>query len=140
MKLKTLLLQYIKILNSKLNIYFVIIILGISTVIFSHEEDKNKISRIPESSRDYSRGLSKQSGLLEEGLRKYRKSATIDGNLVTGPIFNSGLISASEVGDYNVRIGWPKGTMRNDYIYGSWFFVASEVADTNGIIFQEKYF
>jgi len=133
MRLKTDLLRLTKYVSSKLNLYFIIIILVLSSVIFSHEEDRSTANRIITGSRNYERGSSKPTGILEEGLRKYRKSATVDGNLVTGPIFNSGCISASEIGDYEIRIGWPKGTYYNDYIYGSWFFVASEVVDTNGV-------
>lgn len=133
MRLINNLFQFVKNSVSKSYLYFIIFILILSTVIYSHDENKNKKIQITNSSRDYIRSMSKSSNMLEEGLRKYRKSTTVDGNLVNGPIFNSGLISASEVGDYNIRIGWPKGTMFNDYIYGSWFFVASEVVDTNGV-------
>ncbi|MCB0312053.1 MAG: hypothetical protein KDH84_02115, partial [Calditrichaeota bacterium] len=57
----------------------------------------------------------------------------MDGNLVTGPVINSGLISYSGIGN-DLRIGWPKGVNRSDYIWGSYFYVAGEVLDVNNDI------
>ena len=62
----------------------------------NYNDHKNSVSgkRTLKSSRNYTRELYKPSNPLnEEGLVKYRKIAIMDGNLVTGPIINSGLIS-----------------------------------------------
>lgn len=75
----------------------------------------------------------KVSQSLEDGHAQYRRIAMMDGNLVTGPVINSGLISYSGIGN-DLRIGWPKGVNRSDYIWGSYFYVAGEVLDVNNDI------
>ena len=116
---------------------FVFILMTCTSLVYSQQnyneaKKENSSQTFSGSSRDYQRGLSKKSASLEEdGLVKYRKIAMHDGNLVTGPIVNSGLISYSGIGD-DLRMGWPKGTMRADYIWGSYFYVAGEVVDANG--------
>lgn len=126
--------KYLKNITSKTTFASILILLCITGQIFSqdnyrqHKENASGYNST-RSSRDYSRTLPKP--LDEEGLVKYRKIAIMDGNLVTGPVVNSGLISYSGIGD-DLRIGWPKGTMRADYIWGSYFYVAAEVVDVNG--------
>ncbi len=128
---------FFKIKNNIFYLCFAMALLSSSNLLLSQEKyndyKKERSSQTSlRSSRNYTRGLAKPSGTLdEEGLVKYRKIAMHDGNLVTGPIINSGLISYSGIGD-DIRIGWPKGTKWARYIWGSYFYVAGEVVDASG--------
>ncbi len=84
------------------------------------------------NTRGYSR-FSKGAKTVQEGHSQYRQIAMHDGNLVTGPVTNSGVISQGESGNnYGLRIGWPKGAERSDYIWRAFFYVAAEVVNHNG--------
>lgn len=123
--------------SAKIVFVFSIFFLSFNISLFAQEnysDFKNVKSpaRKISGSRDYTRGLPKQTNTTDEdGLVKYRKIAMHDGNLVSGPIINSGLISYSGIGD-DIRLGWPKGTMWARYIWGSYFYVAGEVIDAEG--------
>ena len=67
----------------------------------------------------------------EEGHDKYLRYTIHDGNLITGGITNSGLISHHYVSG-SPTISWPKGPKKISYIHGTVFFVAAEVVDANG--------
>ncbi len=81
------------------------------------------------SSRGFSR-FSKQKAAQEEGNVRYFRSATVDGNLVTGAITNNGLLSHAQL--QIMPLSWPKGPKMVDYIFGAYFFVAGEVVDIHG--------
>ncbi|HQV33384.1 MAG TPA: hypothetical protein PKV71_15970, partial [Calditrichia bacterium] len=82
-----------------------------------------------EGTRGYSR-FSKDI-LQSQGHARYLRFAQHDGNLVTGGVINSGLLSFSQVSN-SPRISWPKGSLSASYIYGAYFYVAAEVTDANG--------
>ena len=85
------------------------------------------------SSRSFSR-FGKTSAAQQEGNVRYLRDTNLDGNLVTGKIFNNGLLSdAPEQNEYRNRpISWPKGQKMVDYIFGAYFYVAAEVVDAHG--------
>jgi hypothetical protein len=69
----------------------------------------------------------------DEGLARYLRIGVHDGNLVTGALVNSGLLSYHYVGPANpFRIGWPKGPALVRYLHSGVFYVAAEVVDANG--------
>jgi len=73
----------------------------------------------------------KKSNVAAKGLSKYLRWAVHDGNLVTGAVINSGLLSYHYVSGAP-RLSWPKGTMVVSYIHSGVFFVAAEVVDARG--------
>ena len=64
-------------------------------------------------------------------MSKYLRWTVHDGNLVTGGIVNSGLLSYHYVSG-SPRISWPKGAKSVAYLHGAVFYVAAEVQDTKG--------
>lgn len=67
----------------------------------------------------------------EEGNDRFLRFSIHDGNLITGGVANSGLISHHYVSG-NPSISWPKGPKKISYIHGTVFYVAAEVLDANG--------
>ena len=65
------------------------------------------------------------------GHAQYRQIAVLDGNLVSGPVTNSGVISHGGIGQ-DIRVGWPKGALFVEYIWGAFFYVGAEVISTSG--------
>ncbi len=63
-----------------------------------------------------------------QGNSKYLRWAIHDGNLVTGPTINSGLLAYHYVGAAPL-ITWPKGASAVRYIHGGVFYCAAEVKD-----------
>ena len=57
-----------------------------------------------------------------------------DGNLVAGSIINAVCCHTArlDTDTQGRRIGWPKGANLSSYIFGSYFWVASEVLDVDG--------
>lgn len=82
-----------------------------------------------QGTRNYS-GTTSKSNNQEQGHAQYERFNQHDGNLVTGPAINSGLLSFSGTSNAQ-RFGWPKGSQWVSYIWGSYFFVAAEVVDAN---------
>ncbi len=97
-----------------------------------HKEDHppRRLQGSLHNTRGYSR-FTKKSNVQEEGLAQFRQIAIVDGNLVTGPVTNSGVISYGGIGN-DIRIGWPKGPKFSQYIWGSFFYVGAEVIGANG--------
>lgn len=115
--------------------FLTIFLLFVGSGVFAQSIDKETLKAEPQknslqNTRGYSR-FSKPTHTLEDGNAQYRQIAIMDGNLVTGPIINSGCLSYSGIGN-DLRIGWPKGALRSDYIWGAFFYVAGEVVDVNG--------
>ena len=77
------------------------------------------------------RSFSKVSGITaESGNDKYARYTVHDGNLVTGGITNTGILSHHYFG--SPRLSWPKGTEVVSYLHGAIFYVAAEVVDIHG--------
>lgn len=81
------------------------------------------------STRGYSR-FGKGNETLEDGNVRYFRSTIVDGNLVTGAITNNGLLSHANLSI--PPLSWPKGPKVVDYIFATFFYVASEVVDAHG--------
>lgn len=77
------------------------------------------------------RQLGKKISLVSKGLSKYLRWAVHDGNLVTGAVINSGLLSYHYVSG-SPRISWPKGANVVSYLHSGVFWVAAEVIDARG--------
>lgn len=100
--------------------------------------DKNNLEQYeyndtnrPRSSRgDYGRFRSLNKTSQIPGFAKYYRPVVLDGNLVTGGITNTGMISHANTSV--ARTSWPKGPFQVDYIFGAFFYVAAEVVDANG--------
>jgi hypothetical protein len=65
------------------------------------------------------------------GNTKYLRWSVHDGNLVTGGVVNTGLLSYHYVSGCPT-IKWPKGVRQVSYIHSSVFFAAAEVIDARG--------
>jgi len=63
-----------------------------------------------------------------QGNSRYLRWAVHDGNLVTGPTINSGLLAYHYVGAAPL-MAWPKGARAVRYIHGGVFYCAAEVKD-----------
>ncbi|HNS74665.1 MAG TPA: hypothetical protein PKI81_14725, partial [bacterium] len=63
-----------------------------------------------------------------QGNSRYLRWAIHDGNLVTGPTINSGLLAYHYVGAAPL-MAWPKGARAVRYIHGGVFYCAAEVKD-----------
>lgn len=103
---------------------------GIAQTFEKEDYDSRRIQGSLQNSRNSSR-FAKQNKTAMEGNSQYRQIAMMDGNLATGPFTNSGVISYGGVGD-DLRVGWPKGSLRADYVWGAFFFVGGEVVDDSG--------
>lgn len=75
------------------------------------------------------RSLGKE--MANESNSKYLRWAIHDGNLVTGPTINSGLLAYHYVGGAPL-MAWPKGANAVRYIHGGVFYCAAEVKDALG--------
>lgn len=115
-----------------------LLMLFIMLPVHSQENDvvdktRKKPAMLPgslQNTRGYSRFSKGASPLQQQGLEQYFRSATLDGNLVTGSITNSGIISHSNLSI--PPISWPKGPQQVSYIFASIFYFAAEVIDANG--------
>lgn len=101
----------------------------------TEDDEKNKpITLKPQTitgSRGYTGAFNKISEAQAEGNAKYFRFTVHDGNLITGGIVNSGLLSYHYVGG-SPTIAWPKGPKSVSILHGAVFFVAAEVTDTKG--------
>jgi len=134
----------LKLLFSK---YFLIInllfFLILNTTVFPEAVKKNKkntpqLNSSLQSSRGYNRfhKTTKQ----EQGNFRFFRSTTLDGNLVTGAITNSGILSHANISI--PPISWPKGPEQVSYLFGTYFYCAAEVIDENGdtiVIMSDHY-
>ena len=94
------------------------------------KENKSTLIRNSvKSTRGYSR-FDKGNSTLEEGNVQFFRSTIVDGNLVTGAITNNGLLSHADLSI--PPLSWPKGPKLVDYIFATFFYVASEVIDAHG--------
>jgi hypothetical protein len=120
-------------------VLFLFVILVFPTMlaqVFETDADKNKPSIILKE--DFKRGTRSELRLLDKntlntnnGNETFLRIVSHDGNLVTGGVVNSGLLSYHYVGG-TPRISWPKGSRSVSYLHGAVFFVAAEVVDTSG--------
>jgi hypothetical protein len=110
----------------------------INVTVFAQETDAEKYrdagssaegQPLYQGSRGYS--LSKDNNIQAQGLAKYFRFGVHDGNLVSGGLTNSGLLSYHYVSN-NPTISWPKGSNAVSYIHSAVFFVAAEVVDSHG--------
>ncbi len=99
-----------------------------ATVVDKTRDDNAPLIRSAiRSSRGYSRF---NKTLQQEGLQQFLRNTVVDGNLVTGGITNSGILSDAQ--QSFPPISWPKGPQQVDLIFGTFFYFASEVATANG--------
>ncbi len=118
-------------------------LLILSTTLFPEavEKDKKKTTELThslQSSRGYNRFNKTTS--QEQGNVRFFRSTTLDGNLVTGAITNSAILSHSQLSI--PPISWPKGPEQVSYIFGAYFYCAAEVIDENGdtiVIMSDHY-
>jgi len=118
--------------------FLLVVFLFVSVNLMGQETDDEKNIPIylrPQSitgSRGYSGAFSKiEDTQAEEGNSKYFRFTVHDGNLITGGILNSGILSYHYVGG-TPRLAWPKGPNSVEILYGANFFVAAEVEDEDG--------
>lgn len=116
---------------------FLIILFQTSIITFTQsvDEEKNKpIYLQPQTitgSRGYTGVFNKIEKAQAEGNAKYFRFTVHDGNLITGGVINSGLLSYHYVGG-TPTIAWPKGPKSVPILHGAVFFVAAEVEDESG--------
>jgi hypothetical protein len=113
-------------------ILIIIIFLEIHTSAFSIDQEKENYYNQSQGSRSQMRDFPNMKSIAsEEGRDRFLRYTIHNGNLITGGITNSGLISHHYVTG-NPSISWPKGPKVISYIHGTVFYVAAEVVDANG--------
>lgn len=120
------------------SLLLVFILLLFSSGILSAQEETDETKNKPvvlnpkfSGSRGYTGAFAKDAQALNGGLAQYLRFTVMDGNLVTGGIVNSGILSYHYVGG-TPRLSWPKGPNSVEYLHSGVFFVAAEVVDDNG--------
>ena len=100
---------------------------------FSQDIEKDKyLSNLQNGTRSQIRSFTtNKTTISEEGNDRFLRFSIHDGNLITGGVTNSGLMSHHYVSG-NPEISWPKGPKKISYIHGAVFYVAAEVVDANG--------
>ena len=93
----------------------------------SQDYDTPLLRSTMRSSRGYGR-FNKTA--QNQGLQQFFRSTVLDGNLVTGAITNSGILSHAQLSI--PPLSWPKGPQQVSYIFGTFFYFASEVITANG--------
>lgn len=124
--------------NQKCRLAALLFMLSAILPVHPQENDVvDKTQKIPatlpgslQNSRGYSRFSKTTSVQQQQGHEQFFRSLTLDGNLVTGSITNSGIISHSNLSI--PHISWPKGPRQVSYIFASIFYFAAEVVDANG--------
>ncbi|HJL74831.1 MAG: hypothetical protein QF852_08510 [Candidatus Marinimicrobia bacterium] len=116
----------------RINVTAIVLLFSLSPAYSIDNEKESYYNNQLKGSRYQLRDFnSKKSIASEEGRDRFLRYSVHDGNLITGGITNSGLISHHYVSG-NPTISWPKGPKKISYIHGTVFFVAAEVVDTNG--------
>ncbi len=131
-------MNWIRIGSTKLSRFLLviaIILLMIPDVsVFAEtDEEKNKAvdTGVNLQGTRQTRDDSRLSKLAANGNVKYLRWAVHDGNLVTGGIVNTGLLSYHYVSGCPI-ISWPKGVRQVRYLHSAVFFVSAEVINTRG--------
>lgn len=118
-------------------VFVAIFLLIIETSLFSQsidwdeQKDGVKVERESFGTRSKERVFEKEAGQAARGNDKYFRFSVHDGNLVTGGVTNSGLLSYHYVSGCP-RFSWPKGSRVVSYIHSGVFYVSAEVVDANG--------
>jgi hypothetical protein len=86
-------------------------------------------------SRERQFGVPELQQQQQVGNDRYLRFTVHDGNLVTGGVTNSGLVSYHYVSG-NPRFSWPKGPQVVSYIHSAVFYVAAEVLNDSDRVVQ----
>lgn len=123
------------VMKNLLLIIFILLLVSFTVNAQETDEEKNAPVSLQQykysGSRGYQGAFAKESKVNAQGNAKYLRFSVHDGNLVTGGIVNSGLLSYHYVSG-TPRLGWPKGSNLVEYLHSGVFYVGAEVVDERG--------